>query len=116
MNDLVEPGLGPPDAREIEINAGFDQTCGDQSAKVFRLQSLSDISEDRSTMHGILACRKVNDAIQSRIDRRAIERERMLPAIDDDQGLRMLRQRRNQSGIVECAGAHQRDPPQATSK
>ena len=44
LGDLVEPGLGAPDAGEIEIDAGLDQRGGDQPAGLSVFQPLPNVA------------------------------------------------------------------------
>jgi|SRR6516165_187868 len=90
LRDLIEPGLGAPDTREIEVHARFNQTCGQYAARSAVFQSLLHLAENFAPIGRDLPRAEMNDAFETRRFRCPIERERMRSAVDNDKYLSLL--------------------------
>ena len=88
LRDLVQPGFRAPDLREIEVDAGLDQRCGDQRGRARPSCSRSRTSF-RISRRCAAYCRVVRwiESVEPCLLRLPIERQRMLAAVDDDQPL-----------------------------
>ena len=116
LDDLVEPGLGPPDARKVEIHPGLDQAGGDDPAGLLPLQSLADPIEDPAAMGGILPGGEMDDTVEPAREGCTVKGKRMPAAVDDDQRSRRLAQHLDQRVVIERPGPGQRGAPQATAR
>ena len=112
LGDLVQPRLGPPDARKVQIDSGLDEGCRDQAARFFVVQPRTHIGEDAPPVRCILARRQVDRSVQPSVAHRAEQRQRMRPAVDDHQTLRGLAQRLDQRRVLHRPRKVQGGAPQ----
>ena len=112
MHDLIEACLSAKDYREVEIDARFDERCGDDTALRALGEQIAGFAEDRAAIGRDLPCAGMNKPFEPRLLRRGVELQRMRSAVHDDERLPMVGEGGDKIRVALLTDDPQGHPPQ----